>query len=108
MCTNLYCFGNKVRLFEGDNVESAFIKMLDEGYARRMIFIDDNSTPERRTADDIVNEMEASEAIIEKRKPDREFIKSLITTSNLKKTITMSKKLCMHGLLLKLMEIIIY
>jgi len=92
MCTNLYCFGNKVRLFEGDNVESAFIKMLDEGYARRMIFIDDNSTPERRTADDIVNEMEASEAIIEKRKPDREFIKSLITSSNLKKTITMSKK----------------
>ena len=36
--------------------------------------------------------MEASEAIIEKRKPDREFIKSLITSSNLKKTITMSKK----------------
>ena len=92
MCTNLYCFGNKVRLFEGDNVETAFIKLLDEGYARRMIFIDDNTIPERRSADDVVKEMIASEEIIEKRKPDREFIKSLITRENLFKTIVMSKE----------------
>ena len=92
MCTNLYCFGNKVRLFEGDNVEVAFIKLLDEGYARRMIFIDDNTIPERRSADDVVAEMIASEEIINKRQSDRDFIKSLITKENLGKTISMSKE----------------
>jgi len=91
MCTNLYCFGNKVRLFEGDSVETAFLKLLDEGYGRRMIFIDDNTLPARRTPEDVVKEMKASEDIIAKRKPDREFIKSLITKQNLGKVITMSE-----------------
>jgi len=92
MCTNLYCFGNKVRLFEGDNVEAAFLKLLDEGYGRRMIFIDDDTQPTRRDADDIVREMEASEEIISKRKDDREYIKSLITKSNLGKVLTLNKE----------------
>ena len=92
MSTNLYCFGNKVRLFEGDNVEAAFLRLLDEGYGRRMIFIDDNTQPTRRTPDDIVHEMEASEDIIAKRKDDREYIKSLITKSNLDRVLTLSKK----------------
>ena len=92
MCTNLYCFGNKVRLFEGDNVETSFLRLLDEGYGRRMIFIDDDTKPTRRSADDIVNEMKASEDIILKRQTDREFIKSLITRANLGKVLTLSDK----------------
>jgi len=92
MSTNLYCFGNKVRLFEGDNVEIAFLRLLDEGYGRRMIFIDDNTQPTRRTPEDIVNEMSASEEIIAKRKTDRDYIKSLITKSNLDRVLTLSKE----------------
>ena len=87
MSINMYCFGNKVRLFEGDNVEFSFIKLLDEGYGRRMIFIDDVSEPKSKTPEDIVREMKASEDIVEKRKEDREFIKSLITRSNLGKVM---------------------
>lgn len=90
MCTNLYCFGNKVRLFEGDAVETAFIRLLDEGYGRRMIFIDDNTQPVRRTAECVVGEMKASEAIIVKRVKDREYIKSLITRSNLGRVLTLN------------------
>jgi hypothetical protein len=88
---NLYCFGNKVRLFEGDNVESSFIKLLDEGYARRMIFVDDNSVPTRRTHEDILHEMEASESIKAKRNGDREFIKSLIKRDNLGKVLLLNR-----------------
>ena len=92
MCTNLYCFGNKVRLFEGDNVETAFIRTLDEGYGRRFIFIDDDTQATRRTPDDIVAEMEASEKIIAKRQSDRDYIKSLLTKSNLGRVLTLSKE----------------
>ena len=90
MSTNLYCFGNKVRLFEGDIVESSFLKLLDEGYGRRMIFIDDDSIPTRKTPEDIVAEMKASESIISKREADREFIKSLITSKNLNRVLPLS------------------
>ena len=75
MSVNLYCFGNKIRLFEGDNVEQAFIRLLDEGYGRRFIFIDDDSEPTRKTPEDIVNEMDMSEEIVAKREPDRDRIK---------------------------------
>jgi len=92
LSVNLYCFGNKVRLFEGDGVEQAFLKLLDEGYGRRMIFIDDNSVPTRSTADDIVAEMDVSDTIVEKRASDREYIKSLITSANLGKTLVLSKE----------------
>jgi hypothetical protein len=91
MSVNLYCFGNRVRLFEGDAVESAFIKLLDEGYGRRFIFIDDNSVPTRKKAEDIVLEMDMSEDIAEKRKPDREKIKSLITSKNLGKVLKLDR-----------------
>jgi len=92
MSTNLYCFGNKVRLFEGDSVESAFIRLLDEGYGRRMIFIDDDTEPNRSTPQDIVNEMEASESIIKERESDRAYIKSLVSADNLNKVITLNKE----------------
>jgi hypothetical protein len=90
LSVNLYCFGNRERLFEGDHVESSFLKLLDEGYGRRMIFIDDKSIPQRTTPEDIVREMDKSDEIVEKRAKDREFIKSLVTTSNLDKTLTLS------------------
>jgi len=89
---NLYCFGNKVRLFKGDNVEAAFLKLLDEGYGRRMIFCEDTSIPSRRTPDDIVTEMELSESIGLKRQTDRDYIKSLITSKNLGKVLPLTKE----------------
>jgi len=92
MPTNLYCFGNKVRLFEGDGVETSFIKLLDEGYGRRMIFTEDTSVPVRRSTDDVVREMELSEEISEKRQKDRDYIKGLISSSNLGKVLSLSKE----------------
>ena len=89
---NLYCFGNKVRLFEGDAVEAAFIKLLDEGYGRRMIFTEDTSVPTRRSADEVIQEMELSEKISEKREKDRQYIKNLINSDNLGMVIPLSKK----------------
>jgi hypothetical protein len=88
---NLYCFGNKVRLFEGDNVETSFLKLIDEGYGRRMIFVDDTSVPSRREYEDILNEMEMSEKIKAKREGDRENIKRLISRVNLNKVLPLSR-----------------
>jgi hypothetical protein len=90
--TNLYCFGNKVRLFEGDKVEQSFLKLLDEGYGRRMIFIDDNSTPTRRTAEQVMQEMEESDKICKSREEDREYIQSLVTKSNMNRVFTLTKE----------------
>lgn len=87
---NMYCFGNKVRLSEGDNVEVSFRKLLDEGYGRRMIFIDDVSTMRERTAQEYRDEMLASDKIKANRKEDREFIKSLVKTENLGKVLKLS------------------
>ena len=92
MSVNLYSFGNKVRLFNGDNVEASFIHLLDEGYGRRFIFVDDTSVPTKKSAEDIMAEMDASDEIAEKRKEDREFIKSLITKSNLGKTLQLNRE----------------
>ena len=89
---NLYCFGNKVRLFEGDNVETSFLKLVDEGYGRRMIFTEDTSEPARRTTEEVVREMELSEEIADKRVVDRVAIKLLISADNLGKTIPLSKE----------------
>jgi len=91
LSVNLYCFGNRERLFEGDNVEQAFLKLLDEGYGRRMIFIDDKSIPKRTTPEDIVREMDRSDEIVVQRQSDRDFIKSLITSDNLGKTLTLDR-----------------
>lgn len=98
---NLYCFGNKVRLFEGDNVETAFLKLLDEGYGRRMIFVDDNSVPTRREYKDILQEMEMSEAIKDKRETDRERIKSLISRVNLNKVLPLDREAMIRYAMIK-------
>ncbi len=89
---NLYAFGNKVRLLEGDNVEVAFLKLLDEGYGRRMIFTEDTSTSSRKTPQDVMREMELSESIGAKRTKDRERITSLITKENLGKIIPLNNE----------------
>jgi len=92
LSVNLYCFGNKARLFEGDAVESSFLKLLDEGYGRRMIFIDDNTKPKRSTPEEVVREMDISNSIVAKREKDREYIKSLICKDNLNKVLHLSNE----------------
>lgn len=92
LSTNLYCFGNKVRLLEGDNVENSFMKLLDEGYGRRFIFTEDTSVPTRRDTDEIIREMELSESICEDREKERDYIKSLITRDNLGKVLPLTKE----------------
>lgn len=91
MPVNLYSFGNKVRLFEGDATEIAFMRLLAEGYGRRFIFADDTSLPERRTADDVIREMDLGEQIADKRATDRFYIKSLINRDNLNKVLTFDR-----------------
>ena len=91
MSVNLYSFGNKVRLFNGDNVETSFLNLLDEGYGRRFIFVDDNSIPSRKSPEDIMAEMDASDEISNKRKEDREFIKGLVTSTNLGKVLELDR-----------------
>jgi hypothetical protein len=92
MPVTMYAFGNKSRLFEGDNVENAFLQLLVEGYARRFIFADDTSEPERRTAVEIIAEMELAENIAEKRVNDRLYIKSLISKANLHKVLPFNRE----------------
>lgn len=89
---NLYAFGNKVRLFNGDNVERDFINLIDEGYGRRFIFVDDNSIPEVKTPEEILDEMDRSELIREQRQPEREKIKELITSDNFGKVLQLSRE----------------
>ena len=98
---NLYAFGNKVRLFEGDNTEVLFVKLLDEGYGRRMMFIDDNSIPTKTTAESIVEEMNASEEIKTKRESDREYIKSLIVRANLNKVLEFDNEALLEFAIIK-------
>lgn len=84
---NLYSFGNKVRLFNGDNTESAFINLLDEGYGRRFIFIDDNSTPKNKTPKQVLDEMKNSEKVRISKAQDRVYIKNLVKNENFKKIL---------------------
>lgn len=90
MSINMYCFGNKIRLFEGDNVEVAFIKLLDEGYGRRTIFIDDVSIPKATSAKEVVEQMKMADQIVSERESDRKYIKSLITANNLGRVMELS------------------
>ena len=60
---NLYCFGNKVRLLNGDNTETAFMHLIDEGYGRRFLFVDDTSTPRVKKPEEIMAEMKIAEEI---------------------------------------------
>lgn len=87
---NLYCFGNRVRLMDGDRVESNFIQLLDEGYGRRFIFVDDDSKPKLSTPQEVLNEMKVSEETRLKRSDDRDRIKSLVNASNFKSTLELS------------------
>jgi hypothetical protein len=89
---NLYSFGNKVRLLNGDNVERDFIKLIDEGYGRRFIFVDDNSVPKPKTPQEILNEMDMSEQIRADREPDREKIVSVLNGKNFKKILSMNRE----------------
>lgn len=84
---NLYCFGNKVRLFNGDNTEREFIKLLDEGYGRRFIFTDDVSSPKDKTPQEVLEEMRLSETIRRDSKEERECIAGLVTAANMNRVI---------------------
>ena len=88
---NLYCFGNRVRLLDGDRTENNFIQMLDEGYGRRFIFVDDDSKPKLASGQEILEEMKISEATRQKRAEDREFIKGIIKADNFKKTLELTE-----------------
>lgn len=101
MGVNLYCFGNKVRLFEGDNVESAFLKLLDEGYGRRMIFAEDNTVRTKRDPKDVMNEMKESQRIHEVRSKERDYIKSLVTTANMQRVLPLTDEAMMRYAIIK-------
>jgi hypothetical protein len=87
---NLYTFGNKVRLLNGDNTERAFMQLLDEGYGRRFIFIDDNTRPKVQTPQEIMNEMKLSENTRKERFEEREYIASLVNSRNFKRVLELS------------------
>ena len=86
---NLYSFGNKVRLFNGDNTERQFIQLIDEGYGRRFIFVDDNSVPKLKTPKEIMEEMEISEQTRINRADDRKYIADLVNSANFNKILEM-------------------
>ena len=87
---NMYAFGDKTKLVNGDNIEIAFQNLLKTGYGRRFIFADDKVIDtEERTANDIVREMKATEQIKTDRAPDREKIKELISIKNMNKVLTL-------------------
>jgi hypothetical protein len=86
---NLYSFGNKVRLFNGDQTERSFIHLIDEGYGRRFIFVDDNSVSKVKTPEEIMKEMELSETTRRDREKDREYIASIIKPTNFEKVLEM-------------------
>jgi len=87
---NLYCFGNKVRLLNGDRTEQDFMQLIDEGYGRRFIFVDDNSTPKVKTPEEIMQEMKAAEDIRKQRTALRTSISDLINSRNFNKVLTLS------------------
>jgi len=90
---NLYAFGDKTKLVNGDNVESAFQNLLKTGYGRRFIFSDDESVDvAERTPQDIVKEMKATEQIKKDRAVDRVMIKNLISIKNMDKTLKLTEE----------------
>jgi len=88
---NLYAFGDKSKLVNGDNVEFAFQNLLKTGYGRRFIFADDKTVEvAERSPQDIVREMRATEKIKRDREPDRQRIKELISINNMNKVLTLT------------------
>jgi hypothetical protein len=75
---------------DGDRVETNFIQMLDEGYGRRFIFVDDDSRPKLSTPQDVLNEMKISEQTRQNRVKEREHIKELISIRNFNKILELS------------------
>lgn len=92
---NLYCFGNKVRLLDGDHTEKSFITLLDEGYGRRMIFVDDTSTPTVRTPEQVLEEFNASNQIALEAKELESYFDSLIVSDNFNRVIKLSDEALM-------------
>ena len=93
---NLYSFGNKVRLFNGDNIEREFVKLLDEGYGRRFIFVDDNSEPTKKTPQQYLEEFDRAEVIRRSRERDRLEIADLVKSSNFNKVLIMDREAMLY------------
>lgn len=88
---NMYAFGDKTKLVNGDNVETAFQNLLKTGYGRRFVFTDDKTVEtESRSPKDLVTEMRATEQAKKDMKPEREKIKKLISSKNLGKVLTLT------------------
>ena len=87
---NLYCFGNKVRLLNGDNTEAAFMHLIDEGYGRRFLFVDDKSMPTVKTPEEIMTEMKVAEETRKNRASVRESIADKITSRNFNRVLSIS------------------
>jgi len=77
---NLYAFGDKTKLVNGDNVEFAFQNLLKTGYAPA----------------DVVREMKATEKIKKDRATDRQKIKSLISISNMNKVLKLTDEAMLY------------
>jgi hypothetical protein len=84
---NLYCFGNKVRLLNGDSTEKAFLHYLDEGYGRRFIFVDDTSEELEQTPEQYLRDMDFSEQTRIDRRGDRVRIASLVSSKKFGKVL---------------------
>ena len=82
---NLFCFGNKVRLINGDTTENKFTQLLDEGYGRRFIFIDDNSDTKDMTPQELLQEMKASNELQKNSSSIRAKIASTVKSDNFKR-----------------------
>jgi hypothetical protein len=82
---NLFCFGNKVRLINGDITENKFTQLLDEGYGRRFIFIDDNSDSKEMTPQELLQEMKASNELQKNSGDVRARIRGVVSKENFKR-----------------------
>jgi len=96
MPVNLYSQGNVEKLLNGDNIETIFMRYLGEGGSRRTIFVNDDSKPAVRSAEEIMHEMIKSKEILNSRTKEREYIKSLINKDNLNKVLTMTDEALME------------
>jgi ribosomal protein L9 len=88
---NLYAYGDKSKLINGDNIEFAFQNLLKTGYGRRFVFSDDKTVEvEERSPADVVKEMRATEQIKKDRLPDRERIRNLISAKKMNSVLTLT------------------
>lgn len=88
---NLFCFGNKVRLINGDTTENKFAQLLDEGYGRRFIFIDDNSDASDMTPQELLSEMKASNALQKSSYDVRDKIAGVVVKENFKRVFELDE-----------------